>query len=89
MPHIRVKLGLEHRSHKATFPSPELKNDSGLDPADVAISFSGGEQVTFAALLSAMADPAGNMPCGSEGAAGSPGPCWQFFYIPLQSFLFI
>ena len=56
-----------------SIPAAELKNDSDLDPAEVALSFSGGEEIRFGDLLSAVSDPAGNMPFSSEGAAGILG----------------
>ena len=59
----------------------ELKNDSNLDPAEVALSFSGGEEIRFGDLLSAVSDPAGNMPFSSEGAAGILGSSSLVFIV--------
>ncbi|CAE7702914.1 unnamed protein product [Symbiodinium pilosum] len=70
VPHVRLKLEADRRPRGIQFPGPGFRNDSSLDPTEVAISFCGGEEITFADLLSAVADPAGNMPCSSEGAAG-------------------
>ncbi|CAE7744171.1 unnamed protein product [Symbiodinium sp. CCMP2592] len=70
VPHVRLKFEREGRAPPMSIPAAELKNDSDLDPGDVALSFSGGEEIRFGDLLSAVSDPAGNMPFSSEGAAG-------------------
>ncbi|CAE7528404.1 unnamed protein product [Symbiodinium sp. CCMP2456] len=70
VPHVRLKLQRDGRAPPTSIPSVEFKNDSKLDPAEVALSFSGGEEIRFGNLLSAVSDPAGNMPFSSEGAAG-------------------
>ncbi|CAE7650047.1 unnamed protein product [Symbiodinium necroappetens] len=70
VPHVRLKLERQGRAPPMPIRAVELKNDSKLDPAEVALSFSGGEEISFGDLLSAVSDPAGNMPFSSEGAAG-------------------
>ncbi|CAJ1360438.1 unnamed protein product [Effrenium voratum] len=65
-----ARLGLAQQGSSAPFSvsTPDFKNDVDLDFSDVALSFSGGQRVTFGSLLSAVADPGHALASGETGA---------------------
>ncbi|CAK9061885.1 unnamed protein product [Durusdinium trenchii] len=74
-----LRLDLQSESQPEHSPSrgslvrhlaiPRFRNDHDLELSEVALSFAGGEEVTFQDILAAVADPAGNLASSPEGSA--------------------